>query len=285
MSSDAKWENHDFKLNHATVSTASFTGNVLTLRFENMPKVFTPSITKSVLFKSVVSTIDKNDLVMKFTLKDGAYLEGYIIENIDGGIRLKVKKPMMAINSSKPLTGITVLVDPGHGGSDPGALGILGATNSEKVINLSTSLKLKLALEGYGAKVVMTRSSDTYLSLQQRLVISRDLRPDMFISIHANSVALDRDINNVYGISAHYKEDLAKGAAQSVLNQVVSDLGRNSRNININNFYVVRGTWTPSLLVEMGFMPNPLEFEYMESEAGQQALANSIAKGIVAYFK
>ncbi|MCD6434786.1 MAG: family 10 glycosylhydrolase [Clostridiales bacterium] len=279
------WENYEFKLSDDTLSIASVDNNVLTLKIQNIEKSYPISILKSMIFKNVTSSIEKNDLIYKFTLKDNTGLEGYIVENIDGGIKLKVKKQHVIYNHNKPLSGLTILLDPGHGGSDPGALGIIGSSYSEKNVNLDTAFKLRDKLKLYGAKVVMTRETDTYVSLQERLRISRNLKPDLFVSIHANSVATNRDIDDVYGFSVHYKENFAEDISREILGKVVNNLGRNSRNVNVNNFYVVRGTWTPSLLLEMGFMINPREFEYLESETGQEELAREIANGIVEYFK
>lgn len=282
---DKNWEEYNFKLNHSTLSTASVNNNILTLKIQNIGKTYPISVSRSLLFKSVTSSIENNNLIYKFVLNDNINLNGYIIENIEDGIKLKVKKLPNIYSSTKPLSGLTILVDPGHGGSDPGALGILGSRYSEKNVNLATALKLKKNLESYGATVVMTRTTDIYISLQERLSISRKIKPDLFISIHSNSVSPDRDINNVYGFSLHYKEDFAANVSKNILDEVVNDLNRNSRNLNINNFYVLRGTWTPSILLEMGFMPNPIEFEYLSSEKGQEELAREIAQGIVNYFK
>jgi len=282
---DKDWEKYDFKLSSSTLSTASVSNNVLTLKIQNIEKPYPISVSRSVLFKSVTSSIENNNLVYKFTLKDNINLNGYIIENIEGGIKLKVKKMPDIYSTTKPLSGLTIVVDPGHGGSDPGALGILGSRYAEKNVNLDTALILKKNLESYGATVVMTRITDTYISLQERLSMSRKIQPDLFISIHSNSVSPNRDINNVYGFSVHYKEAFASNVSKNILDEVVNDLNRNSRNLNINNFYVVRGTWTPSILLEMGFMPNPNEFEYLASEKGQEELAREIAQGIVNYFK
>ncbi|MEA3424205.1 MAG: family 10 glycosylhydrolase [Bacillota bacterium] len=282
---DRSWENYDFKLSDDTLSVAGVDDNVLTLKIQNIDKAYPVSVSRSILFKGVTSSVENNDLIYEFTLEDDESLEGYIVENIEGGIRLKVKKSPAVYSNTKPLSGLTILVDPGHGGKDSGALGIIGSRYSEKHVNIDTAFKLRDNLESYGAKVVMMRTTDTYISLQERLRVSRDLKPDLFISIHANSVAPNRDINDVYGFSVHYKEDFASEVSQNILDEVVNDLGRNSRRLNVNNFYVVRGTWTPSILLEMGFMPNPKEFEYLESEKGQEELAKEIADGIVEYFR
>jgi N-acetylmuramoyl-L-alanine amidase len=177
------------------------------------------------------------------------------------------------------------MVDPGHGGSETGAIGPLGLNYAERTINLNTALKLQTELVKLGANVLMTRITDKTLSLEDRLAASRNAKPDMFISIHANSMEDNVDMTQKEGFSAYYRETLASTLAEAVYNNVTGTLNRTKQGIHVNNFYVIRGTWTPSILIEAGFVPNPNEFERLIDENEQGRLAKSIADAVVSYFR
>ncbi|MGI6668775.1 MAG: N-acetylmuramoyl-L-alanine amidase family protein [Acetivibrionales bacterium] len=176
------------------------------------------------------------------------------------------------------------MLDPGHGGSDTGAIGPLGTGYAEKTINLNTALKLRNELVSLGAKVLMTRTTDVAVSLEDRLAASRKAKPDLFVSIHANSMADNVDISKIYGFSVYYKEALAKPFSQTLLDGAVK-IGRVNKGVRWANFYVTRGTWAPSVLIENGFVPNPHEFELLIDNSEQVRLAKTLADAIVQYFR
>jgi N-acetylmuramoyl-L-alanine amidase len=228
---------------------------------------------------------DGSNSVYALTIKKGQDIGGFYVQNTAEGLVLNIKKPLKSNGSSKPLSGMTIMLDPGHGGTDTGATGPLGAGYSEKDINLATALKLRSELEKLGAKVTMTRTTDINVSLEERLAASRNSKPDMFISLHANSMEDNVDISKVDGFAVFYREKLAQSLAQTVFENTVAALGRTNKGLHNNNFYVTRGTWAPSILVESGFVPNPYEFEWLTGEAGQTALAKSLSQAVVRYFK
>ena len=130
----------------------------------------------------------------------------------------------------------------------------------------------------------MTRTTDKTLSLDDRLTASRNAKPDMFISVHANSMADNVDISQIQGFSVFYREDFANTLGKTVLNGITNKLSRADKGLHKNNFYVTRGTWTPSILIESGFMPNPTEFEWLTNDYSQTILAKITADTIVQYF-
>ena len=242
-----------------------------------------PRLPGNSLFSSAVFKKEGNQGQYTLTLKSEQTIQGYYIEKTPTGILLHVKRPVNAKSSGSPLSGITIMLDPGHGGSDSGAIGPLGLKYAEKAINLDTALNLKKELEALGAKVLMTRTTDATVSLTDRLAASRKALPDMFLSIHANSMADNVDISQIEGFSVHYKEALAKPLSEVLLNQA-GEAGRTKKGVRYNNFYVVRGTWAPSMLIETGFVPNPYEFELLTDPDEQAELVKSLAKGIAEYF-
>jgi N-acetylmuramoyl-L-alanine amidase len=169
-------------------------------------------------------------------------------------------------------------MDPGHGGCDHGAV---RGDISEKDITLDVSKRVRELLEKKGYEVFMTREIDETLSLQDRVEISENLVPDMFVSIHVNSS--NSDAPN--GLETHYYKDnsllLAKTLHASMLNHVQA----NNRGLFKSKFYVINHTTAPAILLEIGFMSNPIERVQLITDFRKQATAKAIAEGIDDYFK
>jgi N-acetylmuramoyl-L-alanine amidase len=92
------------------------------------------------------------------------------------------------------------------------------------------------------------------------------------------------DISKINGFSAYYNNPVARTLTEGIYKNVTRQLNRRDMGLHVKNFYVMRGTWTPSLLLEGGFVPNPVEFEWLTDEKGQAEYAKSIADAIAAYF-
>lgn len=238
---------------------------------------------------SIVSSMDisgngDSGTLITLTLKQGETLGGYYIEKTSTGLELRIRRKAVSGDGSLPLSGISVMLDPGHGGTDSGAIGPLGWAYAEKDINLSLAGKLKVELEALGARVYLTRETDTYVTLEDRLAMSKLMLPDMFISLHANSMPDNVDISKVDGFSVWYREQLAAPLAEKLYDHVTTSLDRGRKGTHVRNFYVTRGTWTPSVLLETGFVPNPIEFEWLIDDEEQARLARSIAEAVTEYF-
>jgi N-acetylmuramoyl-L-alanine amidase len=277
-----KWDSLKFSYPSSLAAIASFNGSTVTVNISAAISGVLPELPQNSLFATASFKRTENSGQYSLALKPEKKISGYYIEKTSDGILLFVKHPVKAASEGS-LHGITIMLDPGHGGSESGAIGPLGTRYPEKTINLSTALKLKSELEALGATVRMTRVSDVTVSLAARLEASRKLKPDMFLSIHANSMEDNVDISRIQGFSAHYKEVLARPLSE-VLVAAASEAGRRNRGISYDNFYVVRGTWTPSMLIETGFVPNPSEFELLTGDSDQGKLAKSIAASIAQYF-
>lgn len=181
---------------------------------------------------------------------------------------------------SSLLDGKTIVIDPGHGGSDAGAAreGI-----TEKDINLSIALKVQQLLQEKGVNVVMTRVNDTKVSLETRVQISNDSRADLFVSIHQN--ALEDHVT--YGIETWFEKTSAesKKLAEVVQSSVAAstngkDRGTKSR----QSLYVLQNTNAPAVLVECGFISSDAERNLLKNHTYQDAIAEGIVKGIEKYF-
>jgi Uncharacterized protein conserved in bacteria len=278
------WDKLVVDTSSPSAAFASFDGTTMKLTISPLTKTSLPVLPDNSLFSSVKVSQGDNIAYYTLTKKAGQKIEGYYVEKSDTGIVLYVKRHITATPGMQALSGIKIMIDPGHGGDERGAIGPLGKLYAEKDINLKSALKLREELQKLGAEVIMTRTGDTTISLVDRLAASRKAKPDMFISIHANSTEENADISKIFGFSVHHREAIAKELSDDISSSVISDLGRKDRDVNINNFYVVRGTWAPSLLIESGFVPNPYEFEWLTNETAQTSLAASLAKAIATYF-
>lgn len=175
-----------------------------------------------------------------------------------------------------------VVIDAGHGGRDPGAVGSLV---QEKVLTLRASLMLQKELERQGFKVYMTRTKDEYVNLYDRAAIAEALNATVFVSIHINAHT-GSTANGVEVLYGNQSLSSDKGLAQKIQNELVKQLGATNRGIaHRPNLAVLRETTMPSVLAELGFLSNPAEQSKLMDNTYLQKAANAIAKGIVEFLK
>ena len=227
-----------------------------------------------------------------------------------------------------PMMAYTVVLDPGHGGKDPGAV---GKFSQEKDLNLALALELgkQFAEQFPDVKVVYTRSTDVFIPLQERADIANKNNADLFISIHTNSaekkepcgvetfilgtdkMEANLDVamreNAVMKLESDYKTtyqgfdpnsidsyimfellqnnymDQSLQFATQVQNHFVGHLNRSDRGVRQAAFWVLLKTACPSILFEMGFISNPEEEKYLNSESAMTQMADAIIKAFAAY--
>ena len=181
-----------------------------------------------------------------------------------------------------------VVLDPGHGGKDPGKVG--ADEELEKDINLAISLKVREKLEEDGMEVVMTREEDVMLSdgdadnkkledLNSRIDIINEQQPAIAVSIHQNSYSDPA----VRGAQVFYftHSDKGKQAAEALQKELLEFDQENTRDIKANDtYYLLKKTEVPTVIVECGFLSCPGEAELLTDEVYQEELAGAIAKGI-----
>jgi len=236
------------------------------------------------LFKEITYSSDDSRTVYSMALKDDVSLGGFFTSSAKNGSELTITTKRAAKAGAFPLSAHTIIVDAGHGGSESGALGLLGKDMPEKEINLETALLLRDKLEGLGASVIMTRDDDRKFSLEDRLKLTYETKPDLFISIHANSMDANIDSSKISGFSVFYREETSADMAKSIFNYIDRNLGRPNKGCNQSNLYVTRGTWTPSIIFESAFMINPSDFQWLIDDDAQEDLAEKLALAIVDYF-
>jgi len=171
-----------------------------------------------------------------------------------------------------------VVIDAGHGGSDVGAN---RNGTYEKYITLDVAKRVEKLLKAQGYGVLMTRSDDSYISLQDRVEYSEAYKPDIFVSIHVNSSTSD----SPNGIETHYYHQESIPLAQTVHSALISNIKANNRGTFKSKFYVINHTTAPSILVEIGFISNYAERAQLVTNDRKQATAKAIVEGINNYFK
>ncbi|WP_341739756.1 N-acetylmuramoyl-L-alanine amidase [Microcoleus sp. CAWBG640] len=194
-----------------------------------------------------------------------------------------VKASQMANPPAKPLSGIKILLDPGHGGpEDSGGVGPTGYR--EKTVALIVSKLVRQELVNRGANVVMTRVEDVDLDLPPRVEMIQKEAPAIAISLHYNALPDNGDAINTKGVGAFWFHPQAHSLAMFLHNYLVAKLNRPSYGVFWNNLAMTRPAVAPSVLMELGFMINPDEFEWIVNATEQQKLAEAIAQGIIEWF-
>ncbi|MEK6263674.1 MAG: N-acetylmuramoyl-L-alanine amidase [Clostridium sp.] len=175
-------------------------------------------------------------------------------------------------------TSYKIVLDAGHGGSDPGAVGPTGV--KEKNVELAITLKVGNILVKNGVETIYTRKTDTTLSLQERTVISNKENPDYFLSIHANAFTSPA----ASGVETWYFAGSADGRklAEAVQAELIKETGKYDRGLKTSSgFYVLKNTNSAAILVETSFISNPVEEILLNSDAYQNKLAKAISTGIL----
>ena len=189
--------------------------------------------------------------------------------------------PQLSRRRLLPLQGISILLDPGHGGDESGAKGPTGYP--EKDINLAVSLLLKQELEKRGARVYLTREDDREVSLVERVKTIELLKPTLALSIHYNALPDNGDAMNTSGVGMFWYHSQAHDLAVFLHNYLVERLPRPSYGVFWNNLALTRPHTAPTVLMELGFMINPFEFEWISDRQQQAKLATVIADGITTW--
>jgi N-acetylmuramoyl-L-alanine amidase len=174
---------------------------------------------------------------------------------------------------------LTIAIDPGHGGGDPGAVGIGNIHEADIVLAIAN--QVTSLLEGKGVTVVQTRLDDSEIELEPRVSQANRASANLFVSIHANAIDLTRpDVN---GIETYYYSDRSLALANSIHSSVVAGTGRPNRRVRQARFYVLKNTAMPAVLVEVGFVTGAEDAALLPTSDYQTQMAEAIARGILEY--
>ena len=230
---------------------------------------------------------------------------------------------MGALSSRSRYAVRTIIIDPGHGGRDAGAIG-RRVRLKEKDLNLAIAKKLRTALEEHGIRVIMTRDSDIFIPLEERVRIANSSGADLFVSIHINA-SRSRSMN---GFECYYLSEATNDNARAleafenatlktdkgtvvehsssldktlwdmkltenrresaqlagdICSAVDNSLVARNRGVKTARFYVIKFTRIPSVLVEVGYLSNKFEELKLKDDSYADRMADVIAKGILTY--
>lgn len=176
------------------------------------------------------------------------------------------------------LSETTVVLDPGHGGSDSGALST--GINMEKTYTLQVAKKAAKQLQEKGANVIMTRDSDKTVSLFSRPSFSTDNNANLFISFHFDS---SPENNTASGFTSYYYHKGLSLKLATDINRQMENIPIDNRGIEFGNFLVIRDVKVPSILLEMGYINDDDDFKHIENQQYQETVAQDVENGVNNY--
>ncbi len=258
-----------------------------------------PSPDPSVVTKMSLVKTGRNTVHLALDLPTALNKDQYIVYTVPADP--KTKSPFQVVfdvqRTGQPsdltvlpgLKGKVVAIDPGHGGPDPGAIGVQGTR--EKQVNLNVAMLVKANLEKAGAKVLMTRDTDVAVAslrgpgrgeLQARTMFANENQADIFISIHHNAAVRPtaNGTSTYYFLKTAFDGVLAQSLQEAMLQAgSLADFG-----VRTANFYVVKNVTMPAALLEIGFLSNTQEEQIINNPDFQQRIAQGIVTGIDRYF-
>ena len=197
--------------------------------------------------------------------------------------KIKIQNLDIASLPNVPYGKYKVVIDPGHGGSDPGAVGINGLRETDVVLEVSRSVSEFLTKKG--VKTILTRNYERTLDLQPRVTKANNSKADAFVSIHANATRGKReDVNGLetYYYSGYKGYSLAKNIQKQIL--IISPQSPD-RGVRRSRFYVIRKTSMPAALVEIGFVTGRYDANLLRQKGYRDKMSFAIAKGILNHLK
>lgn len=174
---------------------------------------------------------------------------------------------------------VTVMVDPGHGGEDPGTM---SGDIYEKDIVFDIAQMVWDYLEEAGVDVILSRADDTFIDKYDRAELANMMNVDLFVSIHCNYL---EDNPEVSGIETYYVENAEDGMAfaNAVHNQTLAITGADDMYVRTNDFIVIKNTNMPAILIETGYLSNKKDVELLTTTDYKKKMAYGIAAGVVEY--
>lgn len=274
------------KINSNNFEVWSFTGNCIEFTFSYTAQALgAVDVSGSNIISSAEWSTDpaKQTSALRLYFKRTGVFYGYDISyNEDGSFKILIKnKP------SNALSGYKIMLDPGHGGKDSGAICISTTPANmkyEKHINLALALKIKQRLESNGATVLMTRSNDSAVEVNDRRIMIYNTKPDLNISIHCDGSTN----SSVFGTSSFYYYPQSFPFANALREEILACYSNsirptNDRHTKYSRFMITRLEICPSILIEYGFVTNLEECRLLQNDANQNKLADATVQGIIKF--
>ncbi len=265
------------KMNFAYANVESNTKSIK-ICFKNKPS---SEITPKKQDQGLIVVQNKTDNKDEVTAKSENINVNYIPKDEDKNEEIKTSKFRKKDSSLSSMK--KVVIDPGHGGSDSGAI---GGGIYEKNLNLEVAKLVQQKLNKKGIYVYMTRSKDETLTLEDRVNFSNEIDPDIYVSIHTNSTVQE----DAFGLETHYFKDDSLDLAKTIHASFASEKNlkkwdTKDRGVFKSRFYVINHTEAPSILIEMGFISNLNERALLIKKSHQDDIADAIVEGILEYLK
>ncbi|MFC4356048.1 SH3 domain-containing protein [Chryseomicrobium palamuruense] len=208
-----------------------------------------------------------------------AFVANWVVTTDDVAIDTSSPKTEEKVDRKKgTLNGLDIVIDPGHGGNDRGTTGYYGT--DEKGLTLPTAELLASKLEAAGARVTLTRDSDTYVSLRKRVSVSHQVGADAFISVHYDSV----DDSSVHGFTTYYQHGFQKELADQIHGALQDRLSLRDRGVRQGNYLVLRENKQHAVLLELGYLSNATEERTVTTAQFRENAAHAIYEGIINFF-
>lgn len=264
---------------------AKIVGNeFVVILFNTSTKLTNLQLPQNPLFSAVKIFQVNNNVKLHFELKNVRNFYGFSMLKSQNVTQISLKNPSGLAEGNQPLLGKTIVLDAGHGGTDSGARGPKEANNEEH-LNLNFVMCLKNKLENLGAKIILTRDTDTTIELLERESFVKKQSPDLSISIHHNSLPSSPRALEVGGFLALYKNPAGKYLAETIANRVPNDTFMRALGAKFQRLAMCRFYSFPSVLLELGFVTSPEEVERANNDAEVNNICTAIADSVLAFYK
>lgn len=191
-------------------------------------------------------------------------------------------QPSQPTQPSPPVNGrMVIIIDPGHGGPDPGAVGIGGIQEKQIVMDISQQVASLLQQQGF--QVILTRTGDYDLGLEPRVQMAERANATVFVSIHANAISMSRP--EVNGLETFYASAEGRVLASAIQQRILNSIPMTNRGVKQANFYVIRRTSMPAALVETGFVTGAEDAPRLADPGFRSQMATAIVQGILDYLR
>jgi len=277
-------------MNENTPYTAYVDGGKFVVTLFNTYGAWAPDINvvRNPLFKSVTKSgsTANNTITYTFTLVDPSNWYGFQDSYNSNSLIIDARNPRtLDMATATPLAGMTIYIDAGHGGDDPGALSFWGTNKpTEADFTLQTALQVQKQLQALGATVVMTRTDDSSVDIYTRMDTLDALNPDLAISIHYNSLADTQNTTRTRGLLGLYCNQDGLLLSTCLSQSVCADTARMMRTPSYQALAMCRNFKFPSALIEVGFMTSVEEVDFALSPANIAQTAKGFADGVLNYF-
>lgn len=227
-----------------------------------------------------LSVISEEGEWFKVSLSSGesAFIAKWVVSTGDISQAALQQEKQKTPRTRGTLKGLTIAIDAGHGGYDRGTTGLQGT--DEKLLTLMTAESLASKLKASGANVIMTRDSDTFISLRKRTTISKQAGADAFISLHYDA----NPDTSITGFTTYYTHNNQKSMATYINDGLASTINLRNRGVQPANFLVTRENKQNSILIELGFLSNPSEERVLTTEMFREQATHGIYQGLLDFF-